>query len=92
MLLVLLELSAAFDTVDHNVHFSRLKDRFCLSSKVLEWFQSYLEQCFQRVSVYGILSDIKVLLSGVPQSSVLGLLAFEMYSRRTNFRIFLITF
>ena len=37
---VLLDLSTAFDTVDHNVLFSRLKDMFGLSSKVLESFRS----------------------------------------------------
>ena len=66
VLLVLLELSAAFDTVDHNVLFSRLKDMFGLSGKILEWFRSYLEQRSQRVSVHGILSDFQLLLSGVP--------------------------
>ena len=81
VILVLLDLSAAFDTVDHNVPFSRLKDMFCRSGKVLEWFRSYLEQRSQRVSVHGILSDIQFLLSGVPQGSVLGLLVFTMYTR-----------
>jgi len=76
VILVLLDMSAAFDTVDHNVLFSRLKDIFGLSGKVLEWFRSYLEQCSQRVSVHGILSDIQFLLSGVPQGSVLGPLVF----------------
>jgi len=38
ILLVLLDLSDAFDTVDHNVVFSRLKDMFGLSGKVLGWF------------------------------------------------------
>jgi len=42
VLLVLLDLSAAFDIVDHNVLFSRLKDMFSLSDKVIESFQSYL--------------------------------------------------
>ena len=63
---VLLDLSAAFDTVDHNVLFSRLKDMFGLSGKV---------------SVHGILSDIQFVLSGVPQGSVLGPLVFTMYTR-----------
>ena len=38
IILVLLDLSAAFDTVDHNVLFSRLKHMFGMSGKVLEWF------------------------------------------------------
>jgi len=50
-----------------------------LSDKVLKWFQSYLKQCSQRVSVHDILSDVQLLLSGVPQGSVLGLLVFTMY-------------
>ena len=53
---MLLDLSAAFDTLDYNVLFSRLKDMFGLSGKVLELFQSYLEQRSQKVSVHGILS------------------------------------
>ena len=44
VILVLLDLSAAFDTVDHDVLFSRLKHMIRLSGRVLEWFRSYLEQ------------------------------------------------
>ena len=72
ILLVLLDLSVAFDIVDPNVLFSRLEDMFSLSDKVLEWFQSYLEQHSQSVSVHGILSDVQSLLTDHPQSSVLG--------------------
>jgi len=64
---ILLDLSAAFDTVHHNVLFSRLKDMFCLSGKVLELFRSYQEQRYQRVSVHDILSEVQFLLSSVPQ-------------------------
>ena len=78
VLFVLLDLSAAFDTVDHNVLSSRLKDMFGLS---VEWFRSYLEQRSQRVSVHGILSDIQLVFSGVPQGSVLGPLIFTMHTR-----------
>ena len=78
IILVLLDLSAAFDTVDHNVLFSRLKDMFGMSDKVFESFRSYVEQTPR---VHGILSDIQFLLSGVPQGSVLGPLVFTMYTR-----------
>ena len=69
VLLVVLDLSATFDAVDHNVHFPRLKDMFDL------------EQRSQRVSVHGILSDVQCLLSGVPQGSVLCPLVVQMYAR-----------
>jgi len=45
---------------------------FSLSSKVLEWFRSYLEQRSQKVSIHGILSDFQLVLSGVAQGSILG--------------------
>jgi len=70
VLLVLLDLSAAFDTVDHIILFSSLKDVFGLSDKVHEWFRCYLEQRSQIVSVHHILSDVHFLLSGVPTDSV----------------------
>ena len=57
-----------------------MKDTFNLSNKVLEWFQSYLEQRSQTVYVHGILSDVRFLLSGVPLNSVLGPLVTKMYT------------
>ena len=78
---IMMDLSAAFDTVDHNVLFSRLKGMFGPSGKVLELFRSYLQQLFQKVSVHGILSNIQFFVSGVPQGSVLGPLVFTMYTR-----------
>ena len=81
VLRVLLDLSAAFDKVDHNVFFSRLKDILGLSGKVLDWFQSYMEQRFQTVSVHTILSDVRGLVSDVPESSDLDLLVLNTYTR-----------
>jgi len=81
VIFVLLDLSTAFDTVDHNVLFSRLKVIFGLPGEVLEWFGFYLERSLQRLSIHGILSDVQVLLYGVPQGSVLGRLVFTMDTR-----------
>ena len=54
VLFVFIDPFAAFDTVDHNVLLSRLKDIFGESGKVLECFRPYLEHSCQRVSVRGI--------------------------------------
>jgi len=80
-LLILRDISAQFDTVDHNVLFSSLKDRFDLSNKVMEWLRSYLEQLSQTVPVHGIIFDVQLLLSGLPKDSVLGFLVFTIYTR-----------
>ena len=66
-LLVLQDVPGAFDTVDTNVLIIWLKDMVCLSGKVIEWFQSYLEQHLKNVSVHGILSDFQLLLFRMPQ-------------------------
>ena len=64
---VLLDLSAAFDTVDHAVLLSRLESMFGVKGTVLKWFQSYLTQRSQAVSIDNALSDKVDLLFGVPQ-------------------------
>ena len=54
---------------------------FGQSGKVLEWFRSYSEQRFHRVSVQSTFSNVQSLLSGVPQFSVRRPLVFTMYTR-----------
>ena len=77
---VLQNLSASFESVKHYVLFSRLKDMFGLSGAIFEYFQSYLEQSFQRMSAYGTLSDVQLFVSGVPQSSGFGPLVFTIFT------------
>ena len=67
--LVLLDLSAAFDTVDHSVLCKRLRLTFGLDGQVMEWFRSYLRGRSQYVR-RGMLKSLSVLLvCGVPQGS-----------------------
>ena len=78
-ILSLLDLSAAFDTIDHNILITRLRSTFGCSGMVLEWFISYLSCRTQSVFV-GHESTPSVLKCGVPQGSVLGPLLFTLYT------------
>ena len=72
VILVLLDLSAAFDTVNHDLLLSRLEKRFGITGTVLNWFKSYLCNRSQFVSINQSHSTKRDLLVGVPQGSVLG--------------------
>ena len=78
--LVLLDLSAAFDTIDHNILIQRLKIRYGLTGSVLEWFDSYIRGRNQVIKIGDSKSDPHQLLSGVPQGSVAGPQIFTLYS------------
>jgi len=71
-LLGLLDLSAAFDTVDHVILLQRLEVSFGLSGSVLKWYRSFLANRSQAATFQGVTSDYTSLLYGVPQGSVLG--------------------
>jgi len=78
--LALLELSAAFDCVDHDILLMRLQRIVGLSGQVLSWIRSFLTERSLRVVYAGGLSLLIVLLWGVPQGSVLGPLLFLLYT------------
>ena len=78
--LILLDLSAAFDTVDHTILLSFLENHVGLSRSVLELLKSYLSGRSQCISVLNVLSELSELAFGVPQGSVLGPIAFCMYT------------
>ena len=80
IVLVLLDLSAAFDTIDHSTFLSCLHDWFGVGGSALKWFSSYLTECYQAVKIGYTLSDLQRLLFGVPQGSVLGFLFFSLYT------------
>ena len=69
--LVLLDLSASFDTIDHAILLYRLQHVFGIKGTMLSWLRSYLIKRFKTVSFQGIHSDPIELCCGVPQGSVL---------------------
>jgi len=77
--LTLLDLSAAFDTVDHATLLRRLGVSYGLRGHVLGWFQSYLDDRTQYVCHSTASSTVTFLLCGVPQGSVLGPILLVLY-------------
>ena len=78
-LLTLLDLSAAFDTIDHSILLERLQTYFGIDGLPLNWVKSYLSNRHQKVKIDNNLSNVLPILYGVPQGSVLGPLLFSMY-------------
>ncbi len=79
-LLILIDLSAAFDTVDHDIALNVLHSRFGLSGTALAWHKSYLSSRKQCVVIDGVRSNVANLAFGVPQGSCLGPVIFTQYA------------
>ena len=80
VLLLMLDLSAAFDTVDHTILINRLKTRLGIGGVALNWFKSYLTNRKYCVKINNVSSEYVSLDCGVPQGSVLGPILFTVYT------------
>lgn len=80
VILILLDLSAAFDTIDHQTLFDHLEYRCHIKSAALNWIKSYLTNRTYSVSVKSGLSAPRKLKYGVPQGSVLGPFLYTAYT------------
>ena len=80
VVLTLLDLSAAFDNVNHNILFNCLREWFGVDGTVLRWIKSYFSNCKQKVKLGNSFSDAFSLPCGVSQVSVLGPLIFILYT------------
>ena len=79
VVLILLDLSAAFDTVDHYILLWILYNEIGLRGTVFQWFESYLHGRRQCVTINNNKSDFTNNNYGVPQGSVLGPVLFNIY-------------
>ena len=82
--LVLLDLSSAFDTTDHDTLLSRMETQFAVTGATLNWFRLYLTNRIKAVVIGDHLSDGSKLTpipltSGTLQGSVLGPILFMLY-------------
>ena len=79
VILALLDQSAAFDLIDHEILLNRLSTQFGVTGVPLCWFESYLSGRLQSVCIKGVCSSPVPLQYGVPQGSVHGPVLFTLY-------------
>jgi hypothetical protein len=76
--LVLLDLSKAFDSVDHSILLKKLSN-IGVSGEALNWFESYITDRKQFVRIGSSVSDVLPITHGVPQGAILSPLLFCIY-------------
>ena len=81
VVLLMLDLSAAFDVIDHNILETRLEYAFGITGSALKWLLSYLRDRTQRIAVGSTHSKVFRLKCGVPQGSVLGPKLYCIFSK-----------
>ena len=79
--LVLLDLSAAFDTVDHDTLIHRLHVSYGLPGLALNWFRSYLQGRVQHVRFVATKSSVSAVLFGVPHGILSTVMDFRLFLR-----------
>ena len=79
-ILVLLDYSAAFDTIDHNVMLNRLEQNYGITNLALKWFSSYFSMRHQSVNINHAFSPFCLVNTGVSHGSVLGPMCFTLYT------------
>ncbi len=78
-MLVLLDLSAGFDTIDNDILIDRLQNYTGIQGQALRWLRSYLSDRYHFVYLNRESSQLSPVKYGVPQGSVLGPLLFSIY-------------
>ena len=86
-LLVIMDLSAAFDSKIHSFLFSVLENYFAVSGAALGWFRSYLAGRDFKVNIGEEYSSVKFLTIGVPQGSIGGRSLFNAYTGTLNMAV-----